>query len=84
MEFSTSAFAGRRGAPVFGRTTVSSIMTNKSGGPAGIRTLDTRIKSPMLCQAELQAHADGVVRPMCRAREKRMVNSKWTRAAFQG
>ena len=54
------------------------------GGPAGIRTLDTRIKSPMLCQAELQAHADGVVRPMCRAREKRMVNSKWTRAAFQG
>ena len=26
------------------------------GGPAGIRTLDTRIKSPMLCQAELQAH----------------------------
>ena len=27
-----------------------------SGGPAGIRTLDTRIKSPMLCQAELQAH----------------------------
>ena len=53
-------------------------------GPAGIRTLDTRIKSPMLCQAELQAHADGVVRPICRAREKRMVNSKWTRAAFQG
>ena len=28
----------------------------RRGGPAGIRTLDTRIKSPMLCQAELQAH----------------------------
>ena len=27
------------------------------GEPAGIRTLDTRIKSPMLCQAELPAHA---------------------------
>ncbi len=28
----------------------------RHGGPAGIRTLDTRIKSPMLYQAELQAH----------------------------
>ena len=27
----------------------------KSGGPSGIRTLDTRIKSPVLCQAELTA-----------------------------
>ena len=26
------------------------------GGPAGIRTLDTRIKSPSLYHAELQAH----------------------------
>ena len=25
--------------------------------PAGIRTQDTRIKSPMLCQTELPAHA---------------------------
>ena len=28
----------------------------KSGGPSGIRTLDTRIKSPVLFQAELTAH----------------------------
>ena len=54
------------------------------GGPAGIRTLDTRIKSPMLCQAELQAHGDGVDTTDFREREMRMVNSKWTRAAFQG
>ena len=27
----------------------------KSGGPSGIRTLDTRIKSPVLCQTELTA-----------------------------
>ena len=26
--------------------------------PAGIRTQDTRIKSPMLCQTELPAHND--------------------------
>ncbi len=30
----------------------------KSGGPSGIRTLDTRIKSPLLCLTELTAHED--------------------------
>ncbi len=36
----------------------SVLATVKNGGPAGIRTLDTRIKSPMLCRAELQAHKE--------------------------
>ena len=34
----------------------SVLSTVKNGGPSGIRTLDTRIKSPVLCQAELTAH----------------------------
>ena len=33
-------------------------------GPAGIRTLDTRIKSPMLCQAELQARKTRVAKAL--------------------
>ena len=34
----------------------SVLSTVKYGGPSGIRTLDTRIKSPVLFQAELTAH----------------------------
>ncbi len=33
----------------------AAILRYESGGPAGIRTLDTRIKSPLLYQAELPA-----------------------------
>ena len=29
-----------------------------AGGPSGIRTLDTRIKSPLLCLTELTARED--------------------------
>ena len=47
----------------------------RCGGPAGIRTLDTRIKSPMLCQAELQAH---------NLLGKRTSNFKWGWMAIQG
>ena len=47
-----------------------------TGGPAGIRTLDTRIKSPMLCQAELQARVN-VVRSL-------RGNSKRVALSFQG
>ena len=36
----------------------SVLSTVKNGGPSGIRTLDTRIKSPLLCLAELTAHED--------------------------
>ena len=45
---------GRAGALCAVRSVVS--LADNYGGPAGIRTLDTRIKSPMLYQAELQAH----------------------------
>ena len=31
----------------------------KNGGPCGDRTHDTRIKSPVLCRAELTAHSGG-------------------------
>ena len=33
----------------------SVLSTVKNGGPSGIRTLDTRIKSPLLCRTELTA-----------------------------